>query len=68
MANARVNQQEARLVSISQAEVLLGISRSTLYRLIRGGNLSVVRINRCVRISMAEIERFISELGGENDS
>ncbi|MEZ4492228.1 MAG: helix-turn-helix domain-containing protein [Dehalococcoidia bacterium] len=35
------------------------IGRSTLYELLHRGELRVVRLGRAVRISAAEIERFV---------
>ena len=40
-----------------------GLSRSSVYREINAGNLKTVKIGRSVRISEAELVRFIESLG-----
>lgn len=40
-----------------------GLSRSALYREINAGRLKVVKIGRSVRVSEAELVRFIESLG-----
>ena len=45
-----------------------GLSRSTAYREISSGNLRVTRIGRSLRISEAEICRYINEAeAGQNE-
>jgi excisionase family DNA binding protein len=48
------NQSDAR-------ELLGGISRTTLYRLISGGKIRAVKIGRRLMIPSDEIERVVSE-------
>lgn len=48
------------LVDAKQAAQLLGIGRTTLYELIKAGAVVPVHIGRCVRFSVAELERFVA--------
>jgi excisionase family DNA binding protein len=52
---------ERLCVSIPEAEVLLGVKRSTIYRLIGAGQLAALRIAGRRVIQMAEIRRFLAE-------
>lgn len=49
------------LLSISKAAEWLGMSESTLRRLIRAQKVPVVRLNRMIRLSSADLERMIQE-------
>lgn len=41
---------------------MLGLSRSLVYRLIQQGDLPAVRVTEtCVRVALADLERFIAE-------
>jgi excisionase family DNA binding protein len=55
--------QELRplLVSPQQARLLLGISLSGLYNLLNSGALESFRVGGSRRITLASIERFVSE-------
>jgi excisionase family DNA binding protein len=46
------------LISIAECEEMLGISRSTVYRLVERGQLTFVHIGRAVRIRRDEVEAF----------
>src|SRR6187549_218032 len=48
------------LVDPKQAARLLGIGCTTLYELIGAGTLRPMRIGRCVRFSVADLERFVA--------
>jgi excisionase family DNA binding protein len=48
------------LVDPKQAARLLGIGRTKLYELIGAGTLRPMRIGRCVRFSVADLERFVA--------
>jgi excisionase family DNA binding protein len=51
---------ERRLISVAEArEWLGGISPSTLYALVKGGELSLVRIGRRSFIQVEEVDNFI---------
>ena len=56
------------LVSVDQAAGLLGIGRTTLYELIRRGDVRPIRIGRCVRIPQRELEAYVDRLVGESRS
>ncbi|MFN3685135.1 MAG: helix-turn-helix domain-containing protein [Fimbriimonadaceae bacterium] len=50
------------LLTIKKASELLGISRTSLYGLIRAGLIRTVRVSkRTVRITRRELERFVAE-------
>ena len=50
------------LVSVEEAAGLLGIGRTTLYELIRHGEVRPIRIGRCVRIPQRELEAYVDRL------
>ena len=50
------------LVSVEKAAGLLGIGRTTLYELIRQGDVRPIRIGRCVRIPQRELEAYVDRL------
>ncbi len=50
-----------RLLTVDEMADLLHVSRPTLYRLIRIGALSPVRIGRRFRFEPAEIRRYLDE-------
>ena len=45
---------------------MLGVGRTTLYELINQGRLRPVHIGRSLRIPVAELERFVDALRGED--
>jgi excisionase family DNA binding protein len=47
------------LVGAKDAARLLGIGRTTLYELMKLGAIVPVRIGRCVRFPVADLERFV---------
>ena len=47
------------LLSLNEAASFLGVSRTTLYRLSRNEQLSVVRLGRSVRIRRESLEEFV---------
>ncbi len=53
------------LVSVEDTAALLGIGRTTLYELIRHGDVRPIRIGRCVRIPQRELEAYADRLIGE---
>ena len=53
------------LVSVEEAAGLLGIGRTTLYELIRHGDVRPIRIGRCVRIPQRELEAYVDRLVAE---
>ena len=52
------------LYTPKQAAYVLGISRSTVYTLLKGGQLGSVHIGRSRRIAQAHMTRYIDELLG----
>ena len=56
---------EIELLNEVQAGRLLGLSRSTLRRLMAQQRLKPVRIGRSLRFSASELRRFVSELEAE---
>ena len=54
------------LVSVEEAAALLGIGRTTLYELIRQGDVRPIRIGRCVRIPQRELEAYVNRLVAES--
>lgn len=50
---------ETLLLTVPQAARALGISRHTLYKLIRRGELHPIHIGRAARISAAEVRRWV---------
>ena len=65
MNNAQSNidflETSVRLYSLSRAAVLLGIGRDTLLTLIDNGEISTVRVLGRLKISLAELLRFIQQ-------
>lgn len=53
------------LLTVEQAARMLAISRSAVYRLTWGGDLTPIHIGRSVRFAVAELERFIAERAAE---
>jgi excisionase family DNA binding protein len=50
------------LVDLASAAARLGVSRSTLYRLIEAGQLDTVHVGRSVRIPIAALEDLVDGL------
>jgi len=48
------------LLRIPDAANVLGIGRTTLYKLIYEGDINVVHIGRAVRIPFAELKTFVA--------
>lgn len=48
------------LLTVPEAAERLQISRSLLYRLIAGRQISIVKIGRSTRIPVAELEEFVT--------
>jgi excisionase family DNA binding protein len=57
---------EQLLLTTVQAASVLGMSRTTVYQLIKNGELRPVHVARCCRISWAELERFVMRLDSAN--
>jgi excisionase family DNA binding protein len=53
------------LLSVEEAADLLGVSRSTMYDLMRTHAISSVRIGRCRRIPFAALREYVGRLPDE---
>ena len=56
------NPPRLLLVPSADAARILGIGRTTLYELVKSGDLTPIHVRRCVRFSMHEIEQFVESL------
>lgn len=56
---------EQLLLTTVQAAKVLGVSRTTVYDLVKAGELRAVHISRSCRISWAELERLVDRLEAE---
>jgi excisionase family DNA binding protein len=50
------------LVSATDAARVLAIGRTTLYEIVKSGDLTPIHIRRCVRFSMYEIMQYVESL------
>ncbi len=50
------------LLTIPQASSALGVSRSTIYRLIASGHLRSVQVRGCRRIASRDLDRYVHDL------
>lgn len=57
-----IENPEPRLVKVTVAAGMLGVGRSTVYELIRRGELETVHIGRACRVPTAAIQRFVDRL------
>jgi putative molybdopterin biosynthesis protein len=51
----------AALLTIEEVKTRLGISDKTVRRLIKRGDMPVIRIGRQLRVSEADLQRFLNE-------
>jgi excisionase family DNA binding protein len=58
-------ETSARLHRLGTVLEQTSLSRSAIYREIKAGHLKVVKIGRSVRVSEAELKRFITALSEE---
>ncbi len=61
---ARAPSDGQRIVGVDAAANMLGISPGYLYRMLRAGELPVVRIGGRTLIAVAEIDKFIAARSG----
>ncbi|MBW3649330.1 MAG: helix-turn-helix domain-containing protein [Actinobacteria bacterium] len=52
------------LLTVVEAAEVLGIGRSTMYELIRAGEVEVVHLGRCARVPATALEEFVELLRG----
>jgi len=57
---------EQLLLTTTQAARALGVSRTTIYKLITKGELVPTHIGRSARISLAELHRLVARLDAAN--
>ena len=57
--------EDRRLVTVTDAAKLLGVSRPTVYALAKRGDLDVVRLCGVRRISMRSIDRYLAQFQGK---
>lgn len=55
---------EQLLLTTVQAGRVLGVGRTTVYQLIKTGELHAVHVGGSCRISWAELERYVTRLDG----
>ncbi|GAB4327239.1 MAG: hypothetical protein Kow0010_10730 [Dehalococcoidia bacterium] len=55
----------ALLVSVSEARIMLGVGNGTIQKLLRDGDLPVVRIGRSLRIPREALEAFVAARAGK---
>ena len=60
--------EQQMLMTIPEAARRLALSRSTLYRLIRQGQLRTIRVGRARRVPVTELARFTEQLVAEAGS
>ena len=58
---------EPMLLNTRQAATLLNISERTVFSLIKEGKLPSVKIGRCLRFSVADLEAFIAQAREEHE-
>lgn len=52
-----------QVLSITEAAQLLRVSKSTMYRLVAGGQVPALRVGHAIRISATELEDYLFEKG-----
>lgn len=52
---------EPALLRVEEAQIVLGLGRSSIYALLARGELKAIHVGRAVRIPRPELERFVSE-------
>ena len=56
-----ISSDALALLNVAQTQLILSISRGTLYNLIRSGELKCIKIRSSTRFQRSELDRFISE-------
>ena len=52
---------EARLLTVNEVADLLRVSRMTVYRLIKEGDLAALRVGRSYRLREDDVDEYLSE-------
>ncbi len=59
---------DALLLTPEEAATVLGVGRTTIYALMKAGELRPVHIGRSCRLARAELERYVRCLGSPPDT
>lgn len=62
MSTLTIQREEPLLLPLAEAMRLLGISRTTLYALMRTGDLPYVKVRSDRRIARADIDLYVAKL------
>lgn len=54
--------QALNLKKVTEVADQLGMSRASIYRLIKAGDIKPLKIGKCIRFRPTEVDRFIREL------
>ncbi len=54
-------------ITYEEAQRLVGLGRTTLWRLVRAGEVKAARVGRAVRISRRSLEEYMERASGELD-
>jgi excisionase family DNA binding protein len=57
----RTDRGNKLAVTYREAADSIGVCERSIWSLVRDGKLRAIRVGRCVRIPVAELERFVSE-------
>jgi excisionase family DNA binding protein len=55
----------APLLTHKQVQTILNVSRSTIYNLIKDGNLPVIKIGKSARFRVEDVRKIIAGIGGD---
>jgi excisionase family DNA binding protein len=53
-------QQRARFLTVAEVAGIMRVSTMTVYRLIKSGDLSAVRVGKSYRLSEDEVDRYLA--------
>lgn len=62
MTNSRNDKERRVLLTVEQAAECLGIGRTSVYALLKAGQLHSVRLGRLRRIPMESIDAYVAHL------
>lgn len=68
MATQHERKEETRLIYVSETAKMLGLSRPTVYKLIRNGRLDAIELDGVHRIRLQSVLDFSKGLRPRNDS
>jgi len=58
--NTEIRTSEAMLFTVEEAADILGIGRTTIYKLLNSGDLLGVKIGRARRVPRSELDRYVA--------